>query len=171
MADCTLVVFARAPVPGQVKTRLFRSDPVLTQSALGRLLSPETAAQLHQAFVADVLRKGQAVGFARRVLWRRRCRRASQPAASGPQSMATSFVSSRAPTLASAWGTRSRVSLGATTRMVRRPSERSWSALTHRRCRRATWRPRRQLWPITRTSCLGRPATAATTWSACAEPS
>lgn len=69
MADCTLVVFARAPVPGQVKTRLFRSDPVLTQSALGRLLSPETAAQLHQAFVADVLRKGQAVGFARRVLY------------------------------------------------------------------------------------------------------
>lgn len=69
MPDCSLVVFARAPVPGQVKTRLFRSDPALTQAALGRLLSPETAAQLHQAFVADVLRKGQAVGFARRVLY------------------------------------------------------------------------------------------------------
>ena len=69
MVDCTLVVFARAPVPGQVKTRLFRSDAALTQAALGRLLSPETAAQLHQAFVADVLRKGQLAGYRRRVLY------------------------------------------------------------------------------------------------------
>jgi rSAM/selenodomain-associated transferase 1 len=69
MYDCTFVVFARAPVPGQVKTRLFRADPGVTQAALGRLLSAEDAARLHQAFVRDVLHKGQQAGFSRRVLY------------------------------------------------------------------------------------------------------
>lgn len=69
MRDCALVVFARAPVPGQVKTRLFRADPATTQAALGRLLSAEDAARLHAAFVRDVLEKGQRAGFARRFLY------------------------------------------------------------------------------------------------------
>lgn len=69
MRDCALVVFAREPVPGQVKTRLFRADPATTRAALGRLLSADDAARLHGAFVRDVLEKGQRTGFARRTLY------------------------------------------------------------------------------------------------------
>jgi rSAM/selenodomain-associated transferase 1 len=49
------VVFARAPLPGRVKTRL--------------LLRPEQAARLYTAFIADVLDKGVAAGFATRRLY------------------------------------------------------------------------------------------------------
>lgn len=69
MSDCALIVFARAPVPGQVKTRLYRADPASTQASLGRQLSAEDAACLHHAFVRDVLQKGLQAGFARRVLY------------------------------------------------------------------------------------------------------
>jgi hypothetical protein len=69
LPDCALVVFARAPVAGQVKTRLFRADPAVAQAALGRVLSAEDAAHLHAAFVEDVLRKGEQSGLAPRWLY------------------------------------------------------------------------------------------------------
>lgn len=50
-----LVVFARAPLPGRVKTRL--------------LLRPQDAARLYTAFVTDVLDKGAAAGFTTRRLY------------------------------------------------------------------------------------------------------
>lgn len=69
MAVCTLLVFARAPVAGQVKTRLFRADPATAVAALGRMLDADDAARLHAAFVDDVLCKGASAGFSRRVLY------------------------------------------------------------------------------------------------------
>lgn len=54
-AKSCLVVFARAPVPGRVKTRL--------------LLRPDEAARIYSAFVADVLDKGVAAGFSTRRLY------------------------------------------------------------------------------------------------------
>lgn len=69
MPGCAFLVFARAPVAGQVKTRLFRADPAVAQAALGRTLSAEDAARLHAAFVEDVLRKGQRCGLNPRVLY------------------------------------------------------------------------------------------------------
>lgn len=69
MPSSAFVVFARAPVAGQVKTRLFRADPAVARAALGRTLSAEDAACLHAAFVSDVLRKGQRCGFGDRWLY------------------------------------------------------------------------------------------------------
>lgn len=64
------MVFARAPVAGTVKTRLFQGSAAdEAKAALGRALSAEEAAQLHTAFVADLLAKGAALGFARRLLY------------------------------------------------------------------------------------------------------
>lgn len=45
MCDCPLIIFAKAPVPGDVKTRLIPA------------LSPRGAAALHRALVRDILRK------------------------------------------------------------------------------------------------------------------
>lgn len=73
MAGCTLLVFARAPVPGAVKTRLFRADPSTALAALGRTLDADDAARLHAAFVDDVLCKGASAGFSRRVLYAADC--------------------------------------------------------------------------------------------------
>ncbi len=68
-----LVVFARAPVAGLVKTRLFAgghgAGPAAAQTALPPALFPEQAAHLYTAFVADVLAKGAAAGFVRRRLY------------------------------------------------------------------------------------------------------
>lgn len=61
-----LVVFARAPVPGQVKTRLCQPGP---ESAPGAALTPEQAARLHAAFVADVCRSGAQSGIRSRRLY------------------------------------------------------------------------------------------------------
>lgn len=60
-----LVVMARAPVPGQVKTRLCRSAPQTPEAAL----TPTQAAAVHAAFVADVCRGGARSGIARRRLY------------------------------------------------------------------------------------------------------
>lgn len=72
--ELALVVFARAPVPGQVKTRLFRGQGASSPSPAPPPplppISAEEAATLHKAFVADVLRCGAAAGlFARRRLY------------------------------------------------------------------------------------------------------
>lgn len=68
--DTALVVFARAPVAGTVKTRLFQGSAAdEAKAVLGRALSAEDAAQLHTAFVADLLAKGAAAGFVRRLLY------------------------------------------------------------------------------------------------------
>lgn len=70
LPDAALVVFARAAVPGTVKTRLFKGGAAAeAQAALGRVLTAEDAAQLHSAFVADLLAKGATAGFARRFLY------------------------------------------------------------------------------------------------------
>ena len=69
MQGCAFVVFARAPVAGQVKTRLFRADQEAAQAALGRTLSAQDAALLHAAFVEDTLEKGARCGFASRWLY------------------------------------------------------------------------------------------------------
>ena len=61
---CTLVVMARAPVAGQVKTRLWQGDAAAGLSEQ-RALSAAEAAQLHAAFIADVCSKGGQAGFAR----------------------------------------------------------------------------------------------------------
>lgn len=57
--DVSLVVFARAPVPGRVKTRLVAPGG----------LSPAAAARLHGAFVRDVCRAGALSGLGRRRLY------------------------------------------------------------------------------------------------------
>jgi hypothetical protein len=68
--ELALVVFARAPVPGQVKTRLFRGQGVPSPPLPMPPVGPEEAAALHRAFVADVLRCGAAAGlFSRRRLY------------------------------------------------------------------------------------------------------
>lgn len=59
-----LVVFARAPVAGQVKTRLCRPDPDAPEA-----LTPEQAAAVHAAFVADVCRSGARSGIRHRCLY------------------------------------------------------------------------------------------------------
>jgi rSAM/selenodomain-associated transferase 1 len=53
-----LVVFARPPVPGRVKTRLSSGDG-----------GPIEAAALYRAFVADVCARGEQSGFSRRRLY------------------------------------------------------------------------------------------------------
>ncbi len=63
-----LVVFARAPVAGQVKTRLFSSSAP-AGSAPGGALTAEQAAAVHAAFVADVCCNGARSGIARRRLY------------------------------------------------------------------------------------------------------
>lgn len=60
-----LVVMARAPVSGQVKTRLCRSEPEASDPAL----TPAQAAAVHAAFVADVCRSGARSGMRRRRLY------------------------------------------------------------------------------------------------------
>lgn len=62
-----LVVFARAPVAGQVKTRLCRPEPESVTGA--RVLTAEQAARLHAAFIADVCRSGARSGITRRRLY------------------------------------------------------------------------------------------------------
>lgn len=62
-----LVVFARAPVAGQVKTRLCRLEPDSGPGAA--TLTAEQAARVHAAFVADVCRSGARSGIARRRLY------------------------------------------------------------------------------------------------------
>jgi rSAM/selenodomain-associated transferase 1 len=60
LQDVALVVFAKAPVPGTVKTRL------VAAAGGGRSgLSAEAAAALHAAFVRDVCERGARVGFGR----------------------------------------------------------------------------------------------------------
>jgi rSAM/selenodomain-associated transferase 1 len=61
---CTLVVMARAPVAGQVKTRLWQGEAAAGLSDQ-RALSAAEAAQLHAAFIADVCSNGVQAGFAR----------------------------------------------------------------------------------------------------------
>lgn len=61
---CTLVVMARAPVAGQVKTRLWQGEAAAGLSDQ-RALSAAEAAQLHAAFIVDVCSKGVQAGFAR----------------------------------------------------------------------------------------------------------
>jgi len=61
---CSLVVMARAPVAGQVKTRLWQGEAAAGLSEQ-RALSAGEAAQLHAAFTADVCSKGVQAGFAR----------------------------------------------------------------------------------------------------------
>jgi len=61
---CTLVVMARAPVAGQVKTRLWQGEAAAGLSEQ-RALSAAEAAQLHAAFIADVCSKGVQAGIAR----------------------------------------------------------------------------------------------------------
>lgn len=58
--EAALVVFARAPVVGQVKTRLCRGKDALTA---------EQASRLYVAFVSDVCRSGARSGLARRRLY------------------------------------------------------------------------------------------------------
>jgi hypothetical protein len=55
---------ARAPVAGQVKTRLWQGEAAAGFSEQ-RALSAAEAAQLHAAFIADVCSKGVQAGFAR----------------------------------------------------------------------------------------------------------
>jgi rSAM/selenodomain-associated transferase 1 len=62
-AETCLVVFARAPIPGRVKTRLQKNSPH------GRALSADEAAHLYRAFLTDVLDKGAAAGYSRRRLY------------------------------------------------------------------------------------------------------
>jgi len=54
--DQTLVIFAKEPVPGRVKTRLTTE------------LSPDGAAEVYRAFLSDVLSTGQKTRASRRVL-------------------------------------------------------------------------------------------------------
>lgn len=61
MRDVCLVVFAKAPVPGAVKTRL------IGPARPG--LRADEAAALHAAFVRDVCGRGAAAGFGRRRLY------------------------------------------------------------------------------------------------------
>ncbi len=63
-----LVVFARAPVVGQVKTRLF-SVSGSAAGAGGPVLSAGEAADLYRAFVADVCARGERSGIGRRRLY------------------------------------------------------------------------------------------------------
>lgn len=67
--SCGLAVFARAPVRGQVKTRLLQSQDAETARALGRLLRDDEVLLLYEAFVEDALAKGAQVGFSRRALY------------------------------------------------------------------------------------------------------
>lgn len=64
LREVALVVFAKAPVPGQVKTRLTTGG-----EGGARGLSAEEAAALHAAFVRDVCERGARVGFGRRFLY------------------------------------------------------------------------------------------------------
>lgn len=64
LRDVALVVFAKAPVAGQVKTRLITSE-----EGAQRGLSAKEAAALHAAFVRDVCERGARVGFGRRFLY------------------------------------------------------------------------------------------------------
>lgn len=64
-----LVVFARPPIAGHVKTRLYRAAPDIQHAALGRTLDAEHAALLHHAFVADVLENSARVPFSTRLLY------------------------------------------------------------------------------------------------------
>src|SRR5438046_2237909 len=59
-APVSLVVFARTPVAGHVKTRLCAGPGAL---------SPADAAALHGAFVRDVCRAGAESGIGRRRLY------------------------------------------------------------------------------------------------------
>jgi rSAM/selenodomain-associated transferase 1 len=63
-----LVVFARAAIAGSVKTRLIANHPVAGRH-FSQSLSAADAQRLHCAFVADLLEKGQRVGFLRRRLY------------------------------------------------------------------------------------------------------
>lgn len=63
-ADPCLVVFARAPVAGLVKTRLCKP-----QDGQPAVLTPEQAAAVYAAFIADVCRCGARSGIARRRLY------------------------------------------------------------------------------------------------------
>lgn len=64
LKEVALVVFAKAPVAGQVKTRL-----TVSEAGGPRGLSTEEAAALHAAFVRDVCERGARVGFGRRFLY------------------------------------------------------------------------------------------------------
>ena len=55
MTQCALIVFAKRPEPGTVKTRLTA------------LLTPEEAARLYEAFLCDALRQYRALGVAVRL--------------------------------------------------------------------------------------------------------
>ncbi len=63
-----LVVFARAPVAGQVKTRLF-SPAAAAAPGAPAALTAEQAAAVHVAFVSDVCRTGARSGIGRRRLY------------------------------------------------------------------------------------------------------
>jgi rSAM/selenodomain-associated transferase 1 len=54
---CDIAVFARAPVPGEAKTRLIPA------------LGAEGAAALHRRMVRDILAKARAAGLGRVTLW------------------------------------------------------------------------------------------------------
>lgn len=64
LREVALVVFAKAPVAGQVKTRLTKRE-----EGGPRGLSAQEAAALHAAFVRDVCERGARVGFGRRFLY------------------------------------------------------------------------------------------------------
>lgn len=57
MTECVLALFARAPLPGKVKTRL--CPP----------LSPERAAALYRAMLLDILDQHAGLGDVERVVW------------------------------------------------------------------------------------------------------
>lgn len=68
MSGTHLVVFARAPIVGTVKTRLFR-DPGAALEAGIREVSAEEATALHVAFLEDVCQKGVRSGLSPRRLY------------------------------------------------------------------------------------------------------
>lgn len=68
MTPPCLVVFAREPVWGEVKTRLFRTSAA-APAPLGQHLSPQDATRLYTAFIADVLENGIAAKFANKKLY------------------------------------------------------------------------------------------------------
>lgn len=67
--DCTLVIFAKPPIAGRVKTRLFRAEANEAHAHLGRILSAENAANLYAAFLRDLLARGVEAGFRKRRLY------------------------------------------------------------------------------------------------------
>jgi hypothetical protein len=65
VSEACLIIFARAPVTGQVKTRLFSTAP----GPGLRPLRADEAAALYRAFLTDVCAAGVRAGFPRRCLY------------------------------------------------------------------------------------------------------